>query len=112
MSDSKNGAAKKFKVKRLGRSGVVHEHIVTVDAEDAHLLRSNYWLAQFCRDEKGEERVYIIRSTLSGEGQKLPLHKVILGAGMQEKIYHINGDTLDNRKANLFRSSERIEEIK
>lgn len=106
-----NGKIKKFKVKRLSRSGVIHEHIVTVDAEDAHLLRNSYWLAQFGHDEKGEERIYIIQSTLSGKGEKFPLHKVILGAGPEEKVYHINGDTLDNRKCNLFRANERVEEI-
>lgn len=102
---------KKFRVKRLSRSGVIHEHITIVDAEDAHILRSNYCVIATGRDDRGKERPYVVLSTLSGKGEKRRLHKEIIGAGADEKVYHINGDTLDNRKANLFRSNERVEEV-
>lgn len=100
---------KRFKVKVLGRrSGVVKDYITTVDAEDAPLMRSSYWTVVRGRDVKGVERAYIARQTTNGHEF---LHHVVLGAGPSEPVMHINGESLDNRKANLFRRSERIEEI-
>jgi len=101
-----NGAVKRFKIKRIGRtSGVVHEHVTTVDAEDAHLLRSSYWVIQI-NNQTGH--YYITRKTPRGTEF---LHHVIVGAEPGEPVVHINGDSLDNRKANLLRRRDRVEEI-
>lgn len=104
---------KRFKVKSIGRhSGVVHEFITTVDEDDAHLLRSSYWRVTnstaLNADGIKENRKYIKRETASGTQT---LHQLIVGAGPAEKVWHINGDSLDNRKCNLMKQSDRVEEI-
>ena len=101
---------KRFKVKSIGRlSGVIHEFITTVDEQDAPLLRSSYWVVQNAKDAKtGIENAYILRNGTNGAEF---LHSIIAGAKPGEKVMHINGDSLDNRRANLLKRSERIEEI-
>lgn len=36
---------------------------------------------------------------------------MIVSAQPGEKVVHINGDSLDNRKENLLKQSDRIEEV-
>lgn len=96
--------AKRFKVKRIGReSGLVREFIVTVDEEDAHLLRSYYWKVTHT-----DKKTYVVRTTTRGDE---PLHSVIANVKPGERVFHINGDSLDNRRSNLMKQSERVEEI-
>ena len=96
---------KKFIVKRINRAaGLVRDYITTVDAGDAHLLRSYYWIVLL--DVDGH--VYVARN--KGRSQEF-LHQIIAGAKPGEKVMHINGDCLDNRKENLLKTSERVLEI-
>ncbi|SRR5258708_1905698 len=103
---------KKFRVKQISRlSGIIHEHIVTVDVEDASLLRSYYWTvvrSSTLVDGVTKENVYISRRTPNGDEF---LHCLIAQAKPGERVMHINGDSLDNRKANLLKQSDRVEEI-
>ena len=99
---------KKFRVKKIGRrSGVIHEFITTVDEEDAHYLRGYCWVVI---EAKGDDRnrCYIVRTTPHGPEY---LHHMIAGANPGETVSHINGDSLDNRRSNLLRSAERVEEV-
>lgn len=99
--------AKKFKVKRIEKYSV-KEYIVIVDDEDAHWLRSTIW-SVLGGDASINKPPYIGRHLPMGG--KESFHCMIVGATQGEKVYHINGNTLDNRKENLFKSSDRIEEI-
>lgn len=96
--------AKRFIVKRIGqKSGVVHEYITKVDPEDAHYLRSSYWVVIV-----NQGHAYVCR-----RGPKGPeyLHRIVLGVPGDEPVFHINGDSLDNRKENLMRATERVVEV-
>lgn len=99
--------AKRFIVKRINRaSGVVHEHIITVDAEDAYLLRNSFWFVQ--HDPK-ENKCYVMRRIAGGGVESI--QRVILGVKENERVDHIDGDTMNNRKANLLRSKDRVVEL-
>jgi hypothetical protein len=98
-----NGAYKKFKIKKIVKHAV-REYITTVDAEDAHLMRSYAW-AIVSNDTRHE---YAVRVGPRGHEY---LHHIVVGAKEGESVWHINGDTLDNRKSNLLKSSDRVEEV-
>jgi len=69
-----------------------------VDAEDYPLLSEFIW----SRGSHGDGRTYVYRYETAEQGsKKLYIHRVILAAGANEQVDHINGDTLDNRRANL-----------
>ena len=100
---------KRFIVKSMGmRSGVVREHITIVDEEDAHYLRSSYWLVANSGSKTGNHQ-YVMRRLANGGYDYL--HYVVLGAKKGEHIYHINKNTLDNRKSNLLSTKNRIQEL-
>lgn len=110
MSEPK---AKRFIVKRLShKSGVVKEFIVTVDEQDAHLLRSYYWTVRrgvpSNEKDKGIEREYVGRQTTK---KWELLHHIILGVDDDVRVCHVNGDSLDNRRANLFADTDRVVEL-
>ncbi len=69
-----------------------------VDAEDYPFLSEFIW----SRGSHGDGRTYVYRyETVEQGSNKLYIHRVILAAGSDEMVDHINGDTLDNRRANL-----------
>ena len=95
---------KRFLVKRIDRaSGLVKDHIVTVDAEDAHYMRSSFWTISY-----GKGCAAPCRATPNGTEA---LSHLILGVPHSERVDHINGDGLDNRKSNLLLRSTRITEL-
>ena len=75
----------------LGRSGL----FALVDAADAQLIRSFHWAVQ--KDRYGKPRY----AQGVVEGRNRLMHRVILRPPDGTEIDHINGDGLDNRRANL-----------
>lgn len=80
---------KRFSIKSK-QFGVV---IVTVDDEDAYLLRSNIWTCS------GKQTPIIKRTIL---GTSKCLSHVIMEPNTIEYVSHINGCQLDFRKTNLL----------
>lgn len=102
--------SKKFIVKSINRkAGLVREHVILVDAEDAYVLRNSYWaMANVASAKNGDNREQVIRRTPHGREE---LGHVLLGAPMDEYVFHINSNPLDFRKSNLLRQSERVREV-
>lgn len=75
-----------------GRNGAVLAE-VRIDSEDADLIQPYRWYLG------GRKRRYVM-ATLPQGGTVL-LHRLILNARPGDRIGHINGDLLDNRRANL-----------
>lgn len=72
-------------------------HVVIVDDEDFEWLDRFKWYAQ-----KDRRNFYAARRDSHGCGQKkLRMHRVILNAPALLEVDHINGNTLDNRRANI-----------
>jgi len=72
--------------------------VTIVDAEDFA------WLSQWRWHAQGRDRwIYAVRSfiDLSGKPGLVLMHREIAGTGRGQSTDHINGDTLDNRRANL-----------
>lgn len=70
-------------------------HVTVVDDEDEHLARSRRWHALLARN-----RIYA-RGPSGKRNQRVYLHRLIVAAPPGLEVDHINGDTLDNRRANL-----------
>jgi HNH endonuclease/AP2 domain len=69
-----------------------------VNDEDYAFLSEFNW----SRGSDGDGRNYVYRyETAERDSKKLYIHRAILAAGANEKVDHINGDTLDNRRSNL-----------
>jgi hypothetical protein len=69
-----------------------------VDAEDYPVLSEFNW----SRGSDGSGRMYVYRYETSELGRKkIYMHRVILAAGADEKVDHINGSPFDNRRCNL-----------
>ncbi len=69
-----------------------------IDAADVPLVGGFNWLALL-----GARTVYVLRhkKTPAGPNVKFYLHRVLLDAPPDMVVDHINGDGLDNRRANL-----------
>lgn len=82
-------------------SFIISGHTVIVDDEDAHLLASGSWRVI----DKPRNR-YVKKSVRNGDKvETVYLHRLIMGAAKGELVDHINGDSLDNRRANMRFSS-------
>jgi hypothetical protein len=67
-----------------------------IDAEDLQTVLDNgVWFAEWNKDFNS----YLVQHLKAGAKQSL--HAFILGVDSKTPIRHVNGDTLDNRKANL-----------
>lgn len=71
---------------------VRHKHTL-VDADDFEYLSQFTWGLH--------SQGYAIRSVPKGNGRKIFLHREVMRAKKDQRVDHINGDVLDNRKANL-----------
>lgn len=68
-----------------------------IDADDLPLVDGHRWYAM-----RNRNSYYAVRKIGAGrERRKLWLHRVILDAPEGVQVDHINGDGLDNRRANL-----------
>jgi AP2 domain/HNH endonuclease len=70
-----------------------------IDEQDAHIIESHKW----CVCQYGDKN-YILSPRLNSEGRSsgtFLLHRLIMSAKKGEYIDHVNGDGLDNRRANL-----------
>jgi hypothetical protein len=66
---------------------------VIIDKEDAHLLDGRAWHIQ-------NNRRYVISKEWGGK-KGIYLHRLVVKAPDDKLVDHINGNPLDNRKANL-----------
>ena len=79
----------------------IGRYVVTLDAEDLATLRNGYILR--VRQGKNEVGPYLLakpRGNRSSKGE-VRAHRLLLGAAPGQLVDHINGNTLDNRRANL-----------
>lgn len=72
---------------------LTRKQVALVDAEDFEWLSKSNWYAQ-------ENSVTFYAQRLSSHGM-IYMHKSILNCGKEKQVDHINGNTLDNRRANL-----------
>lgn len=75
-----------------GRNGVAVAQAL-VDPQDVEQAQLHRWYLG------GRKRKYVV-TCMPGAGTVL-LHRLLLGAGPDDRVGHLNGDTLDNRRANL-----------
>ena len=79
----------------------IQEHEVLVDPDDEWRLTSERW---FIQANRSKHRVYCYvrrEAYKGGQHSARMLHREIAGAAPGQVVDHINGNTLDNRKANL-----------
>lgn len=65
------------------------------DAEDAEMLAQYSWSCS------GGRHVHAAARDIHAKGKHVKMHRVVMGAKPGDIVDHINGDPLDNRKANL-----------
>lgn len=70
-------------------------HVVLFDEQDAGLIAARRWYVRVRIDAKRSPRLYVLSHRLA------LMHRLILGAARGEVVDHINGNPLDNRRANL-----------
>lgn len=78
-------------------------YVALVDDEDYERVSAHKWCAAVQRRADGTFRVYAVRNDvrINGKQQKIRLHRFILTAPCGMVVDHINGNTLDNRRANM-----------
>jgi len=79
----------------VGVLRVGKKHWTIVDLEDFNYLSSFSWAKKSCHKGK------YIYAKLDPQSGNTPLHRFILSALPGEFVDHKNGNTLDNRRANL-----------
>lgn len=77
--------------------------IALVDAADANMIGQWKWYALKTLRHQAIPHFYAVRNSPRGEGKRhlISIHRTILDAPKGLDVDHINGDTLDNRRANL-----------
>lgn len=71
--------------------------VATVDAADFDMLSHWRWYA----DERHGSVYAVTKVASNGLRRKLRMHRVLALPGPSEMVDHVNGDSLDNRRANL-----------
>lgn len=72
-------------------------YVSIIDADDAHLVGGFNWYSFVCK-----HTVYAVRKVYENGKQRAEyLHRAIIGNPIGLDIDHINGDGLNNRRANL-----------
>ena len=79
-------------------------NVATIDAADVPLVAGRDWCTL-----PAMGKVYAARS--GGPGKLVLMHRLLLEADPARHVDHINGDTLDNRRANL-RQATRSENLR
>lgn len=72
-------------------------YVVKIGEDCLPLVSSHSWHGAMTSKRKSP-KIYAMRA---GNGRTTYLHRLIIGAKRGEIVDHINGDTLDNRRANL-----------
>ena len=74
-----------------------------VDAADAEFVSQWKWFSLKTSPHHKAPHFYAMRNTPRGVGKRhlISMHRTILGAAKGFEVDHINGNTLDNRRANL-----------
>ncbi len=71
--------------------------VALIDASDVDLVADVSWYAH-----KSSSRYYAARNVvIAGVSKKVRMHRLIMAAPPELQVDHINGNTLDNRRANL-----------
>ena len=84
-----------------GTAEVAHAELILADGSVALVDAEDYpWLSQYVwrKNNNGKGKIYIRRSE---GGKTIRLHREIMRASKGQIVDHINGNTLDNRRANL-----------
>lgn len=77
-------------------------YVAIIDAADAPLVDGVNWAAWVARKRDGSIRsVYAIRTCAHSNPTSIYLHRVIMGEPSHLDVDHIDGDGLNNRRANL-----------
>lgn len=85
----------------LGKRAKKHKGLVAlVDDEDFEELAQHNWYASHSAKI---DKYYAQRHIPIGnkDQRSVRMHRLITGAGHVDKVVHLNGNTLDNRKENL-----------
>jgi HNH endonuclease/AP2 domain len=73
-------------------------YVAIVDEEDYERLSRFRWRVDIRREPNRIGKPYAVRSLVRG---MVRMHRDVIRAAPDKHVDHINGDTLDNRKANL-----------
>jgi hypothetical protein len=77
---------------------LTHGQTAIIDAEDAPLVRAYSWHAR----KRRQRTIAYVAARTNHNGRLFLMHRDIMGVNDYAlEVYHINGDMLDNRKANL-----------
>ena len=85
----------------LGKRARKHKGLVAlVDDEDFEKISAHNWYASYSPNIK---KYYAQRQISDGEQDQksVRMHRVLTGAKAKDRVVHLNGDTLDNRRENL-----------
>ena len=72
---------------------------ILVDAEDFEELLKYKWQTQSCKSKKKYAQAWL--RIAAYKFKAIYMHRLLMNAKQGETVDHINGDTFDNRKANL-----------
>ena len=75
---------------------------VLVDDKDYDFLNQFQWYAKKTDTSSEKEMVHAARNvTIGSKSITIRMHRLVTEADSDQRVFHINGDTLDNRRSNL-----------